>query len=91
MYFPRMLDKIRMHARGELTEDYHANLGSVSEQMALARISCEWITTSYASASSRAGVTRRFSIGVMTTDAGLTQEICWSGTIFSQSWAGTIS
>ena len=26
--FPaRMLDKIRLHARGELTEDYHANLG----------------------------------------------------------------
>src|SRR3954470_23786289 len=27
MYFPRMLDKIRLHARGELTEDYHRNLG----------------------------------------------------------------
>lgn len=27
MYFPRMLDKIRMHARGELAEDYHSNLG----------------------------------------------------------------
>jgi hypothetical protein len=27
MYFPRMLDKIRRHARGELAEDYHANLG----------------------------------------------------------------
>lgn len=27
MYFPRMLDKIRLHARGELSEDYHANLG----------------------------------------------------------------
>ena len=27
MHFPRMLDKIRMHARGELGEDYHANLG----------------------------------------------------------------
>ena len=26
-YFPRMLDKIRLHARGELGEDYHANLG----------------------------------------------------------------
>ena len=28
MYFPRMLDKIRLHARGELHEDYHANLGA---------------------------------------------------------------
>lgn len=27
MYFPRMLDKIRLHARGELSADYHANLG----------------------------------------------------------------
>lgn len=29
MYFPRLLDKIRLHARGELSEDYHANLGKV--------------------------------------------------------------
>ena len=29
MYFPRMLDKIRLHARGELSEDYHKNLGAV--------------------------------------------------------------
>ena len=28
MYFPRMLDKIRLHARGELHEDYHNNLGA---------------------------------------------------------------
>ena len=27
MYFPRMLDKIRLHARGELGEDYLPNLG----------------------------------------------------------------
>jgi hypothetical protein len=27
IYYPRMLDKIRLHARGELGEDYHANLG----------------------------------------------------------------
>lgn len=26
-YFPRMLDKIRLHARGELGPDYHENLG----------------------------------------------------------------
>lgn len=28
MYFPRMLDKIRLHGRGELHEDYHENLGA---------------------------------------------------------------
>lgn len=27
VYLPRMLDKIRMKLRGELPEDYHANLG----------------------------------------------------------------
>ncbi len=26
-WFPRMLDKIRLHARGELHPDFHANLG----------------------------------------------------------------
>jgi hypothetical protein len=26
-YFGRMLDKIRMHAKGELASDYHPNLG----------------------------------------------------------------
>jgi Domain of unknown function (DUF5069) len=28
MYFSRMLEKIRLHARGELHEDYHENLGA---------------------------------------------------------------
>jgi len=27
MYFPRMLDKIRLHGQGDLAEDYHPNLG----------------------------------------------------------------
>lgn len=29
LYFPRMLDKIRLHSRGELAEDYHKNLEGV--------------------------------------------------------------
>ena len=28
MYFPRMLDKIRLRTRGELHEDYHKNFGA---------------------------------------------------------------
>jgi gluconokinase len=28
MYFPRMIDKIRLHARGELPVAYHANFGT---------------------------------------------------------------
>jgi gluconokinase len=27
MYFPRMVDKIRLHTRGELPPEYHANMG----------------------------------------------------------------
>jgi len=27
VYFPRMLDKIRLHAAGELSPDFHGNLG----------------------------------------------------------------
>jgi len=27
LYFARMLDKMRLHARGALREDFHANLG----------------------------------------------------------------
>src|SRR2546423_13688046 len=27
MYFPRMLDKIRLRAKGELGEEYHKNMG----------------------------------------------------------------
>ncbi len=29
MYFPRMLDKIRLHLRGELHEDYRENFGAL--------------------------------------------------------------
>ena len=28
MYFPRMLDKIRLHLRGDLHEDYQENFGA---------------------------------------------------------------
>jgi len=27
MYFPRMLDKVRLQAAGELAEEYHPHLG----------------------------------------------------------------
>lgn len=36
MWFPRMLDKIRLHARGELGEEYHANLGEGLDKRCLA-------------------------------------------------------
>ena len=43
-YFPRMLDKIRLHARGELGADYHENLGSVT---ALDGVCCNFLRVNY--------------------------------------------
>src|SRR3954451_5715506 len=34
-YFGRMLDKIRLHARGELASDYHENLGKGFDEKCL--------------------------------------------------------
>src|SRR3954451_22746447 len=34
-YFGRMLDKIRLHARGELPSDYHENLGKGFDEKCL--------------------------------------------------------
>ena len=31
-YFPRMLDKIRLHEKGELREDFHENLGKGTDE-----------------------------------------------------------
>ena len=44
MYFPRMLDKIRLHARGELHEDYHKNLGG---QRAADGVCCNFLRVHY--------------------------------------------
>lgn len=44
LYFPRMLDKIRLHARGELPEDYHDNLGAAK---AADGICCNFLRVEY--------------------------------------------
>jgi Domain of unknown function (DUF5069) len=45
IYFPRMLDKIRLHARSELHEDYHKNLGA---QRAADGACCNFLRVNYA-------------------------------------------
>jgi hypothetical protein len=45
MYFPRMLDKIRLRARGELHEDYHKNLGAAK---AADGACCNFLRVNYA-------------------------------------------
>ena len=42
-YFPRMLDKIRLHRAGRLPEDYHANLGQGMDSW-----TCQFLHVAYA-------------------------------------------
>jgi hypothetical protein len=65
MYFPRMLDKIRLHARGELHEDYHKNLGAVKAADGCAAIFYGSTIDIFASACCRAGPTKRSLNGVL--------------------------
>ena len=44
MYFPRMLDKIRLYAHGELHEDYHENLGGAK---AADGVCCNFLRVDY--------------------------------------------
>lgn len=44
-YFARLLDKIRLHARGELSEDYHENLGKAK---AADGVICNFLRVNYA-------------------------------------------
>ena len=45
MYFPRMLDKIRLYAHSELHEDYHKNLGA---SRTLDGACCNFLRVNYA-------------------------------------------
>ena len=44
IYFPRMLDKIRLYARGEFREDCHANLGVADRADGLC---CHYLRVTY--------------------------------------------
>lgn len=50
MYFPRMLDKIRLHARDELSADYHENFG---KQRAGDGICCNFLRKDHAALAER--------------------------------------
>jgi hypothetical protein len=50
MYFPRMLDKIRLHAKGELGTDYHRNLG---RSQAADGVCCKFLGIDHAELTSR--------------------------------------
>lgn len=65
MYFPRLLDKIRLHARGELAPDYQENLG---KRRAADGMCCNFLRVAYPDLEERvlAGArTKRFSSGAL--------------------------
>lgn len=43
LYFPRLCDKVRLHQKGELAEDYHQNLGAGMDLWA-----CQLLKVEYA-------------------------------------------
>ena len=51
LYFPRMLDKIRLFAKGELREDCHANLGLANRADGLC---CRYLRVTYEALKQRA-------------------------------------
>jgi gluconokinase len=50
MYFPRMVDKIRLFAKGELRQDCHANLGGAARADGLC---CHFLRVEYAALKKR--------------------------------------
>jgi hypothetical protein len=65
MYFPRMLDKIRLHAQAELREDYHNNSARPEQLMVFAAIFCASIIAISATARSKVALMKRSSRGAL--------------------------
>ncbi|EDY18912.1 hypothetical protein CfE428DRAFT_3570 [Chthoniobacter flavus Ellin428] len=47
LYFARMLDKIRLHARGELREDFHGNLGKGADHWCVGFLHVDYETLTH--------------------------------------------
>jgi gluconokinase len=86
VYFPRMLDKIRLHAAGELREDLHANLGKGFDERC-----CDFLQVDYdaLAAKVRAGLSDRealdwcFAQGFRPSDE---QIEVWSSFMSKRGW-----
>ena len=93
MYFPRMLDKIRLHLRGELHEDYQENFGALKAQMARAAIFCACTIAICLSVCSRAGLTKKFWNGVLTKGRRLNDGdlFVWNGFASKLGWRDSIT
>ena len=88
-YFPRMLDKIRLHSKGQLDPDYHPNLGAGAD----GRLT-KFLRISYDDLRQRVGqggTDEEILEWCFTNGRRLDGTIARSGTVLSRSLVGTIS
>jgi gluconokinase len=91
MYFPRMLDKIRLFAKGELREDCHANLGMAARADGLC---CGFLRVEYAALKKRVlegGTDEQILEWCFTTGRRLdeTDILIWNEFIRKRGWNDT--
>lgn len=90
-YFRRLLDKIRLQARGDLGEAYQRNLGS---PRAADGALCNFLRVPYEKLRERVlqgGSDEESSSGVSRTAAGRTKAISWSGMVLPPRSVSAIS
>ena len=91
-HFGRMLDKIRLHLRGKLPEEYRPNYGW---GLGLDGFSCGFLGVAFedveAHRSSPAAATRKSSNGALPPGCGPTRSRRGCGTNSPASWGGTTS
>jgi uncharacterized protein DUF5069 len=88
IYFARMLDKIRLHARGELRADCHANPGLRMGGDGLCRA---FLRVAYADLKTRVlegGTDEEILDWCFSRAENQARLICWSGTNLAASWVG---
>ena len=88
-YFPRMLDKIRLKAKGQLDPEYHENMGRGADRRLIKFLRVEY-QTNFARASARAAQTRRFWNGASPMATAFIRTTSKSGTASFPNSAGTI-
>lgn len=89
-HFGRMIDKIRLHLRSELPEDYQANFGQIRS---LDGLLSGFLNLTHAAVVERVkqgGTDEEIWSGALPTASGLTKRKSTSGTVSPRSSAGMI-
>jgi hypothetical protein len=86
-YFSRMLDKIRLHGRGELPSDYHENLGKGFDEKCVTFLQIDY--DQLAKQVKHGGGMKKFCNGVSTMDEDRQRMTFTFGTNSCANEAGT--